>query len=359
MRTVGKVLVVGGGVGGMCAAICLARNGIEVDLVEIKHDWNMLGAGLTFNGATLQSFDRVGVLDRIITEGVTQPSDPGAASAFIGPLSGGILRPVLHRILEDAIDAVGVNARTGVTFSVLDPSSAAVDVTFTDGRSGRYDLVVGADGLSSALRQMIFPAAPKPAFTGQGCWRAVFKRPPGYVGQVFGPLRTAGLRPVSEDEMYLFLLQAVPDNRRMPPEQWVELLSELMGEYSDEPLVAARRTLGPSSLINYRPLEKLLLPPPWHRGRVVLIGDAVHATTPHMAYGAGLAVEDTVVLGELLSEGRPIDDTLNRFAERRFERCRTVVDGSAAIGQFQLNPGPPEHLFATMQSIAEAIRQPI
>lgn len=359
MRAVEKVLIVGGGVGGMCAAICLARHGVAVDLVEIKQDWNMLGAGLTFNDATLQSFDRVGVLDRIVAEGVIQPSTTGGASAFVGALSGGILRPVLHRILEDAIDAVGVKARTGVTFSMMEQSGSAVDVAFTDGARGRYDLVVGADGLSSAIRQMIFPDAPKPAFTGQGCWRAVFKRPAGYAGQVFGPLRTAGLRPVSQDEMYLFLLQAVPDNRRMPPERWVELLSELMGQYDDEPLVAARRTLGPSSLINYRPLERLLLPPPWHKGRVLLIGDAVHATTPHMAYGAGLAVEDAVVLADMLQDDRPIDDTLGRFAERRFERCRIVVEGSVAIGAFQLNPGPPERLFATMESIGEAIRQPI
>jgi 2-polyprenyl-6-methoxyphenol hydroxylase-like FAD-dependent oxidoreductase len=359
MGTVGKVLVVGGGVGGMCAAICLARYGVDVELAEINQDWNMLGAGLTFNGATLRSFERVGVLDGIMAEGCTLPSDPNAASSFIGAMSGGILRPVLHRLLEEAIVAAGVKTSTGVTWASIEQSSDAVDVVFIDGRRGRYDLVIGADGLSSTTRQKIFPDAPKPKFTGQGCWRAVFKRPAGYDGQVFGTLRTAGLRPVSADEMYLFLLQAVPDNRRMPPERWLELLSELMGQYTEEALVAARRTLGPSSLINYRPLETLMLPPPWHVGRVVLIGDAVHATTPHMAYGAGLAVEDAIVLADELQEKRPVGETLDRFVARRFERSRIVVEGSVAIGQFQLNQASQEQFTRIMQGVAEVIRQPI
>jgi 2-polyprenyl-6-methoxyphenol hydroxylase-like FAD-dependent oxidoreductase len=359
MSSVRKVLVVGGGVGGMSAAICLARGGIEVDLVEIKRDWNMLGAGLTFNSATLRSFDRIGVLDRISAEGVTQHDDQGGSGGTIGPLVGAILRPVLHAILTDAFVAAGARARTGLGVAALDQTDDAVDVTFSDGTRGRYDLVIGADGLTSTVRQMILPDAPVPQFTGQGCWRAVFPRPPGYRGEVFGRLRTAGLKPVSATEMYLFLLQAVPDNRRMPPERWPELLDGLMADFTDAPMVEARRTLGASSRIVYRPLEKLLVPPPWHRGRVVLIGDAVHATTPHMAYGAGLAVEDAIVLSDRLLGDRPLAAALDRYVAQRFERCRTVVEGSVAVGNFQLNPGPPEQLNGIREGVAAVIRQPI
>jgi 2-polyprenyl-6-methoxyphenol hydroxylase-like FAD-dependent oxidoreductase len=359
MTGVKKVLMVGGGVGGMCSAICLARGGIDVDVVEINREWNTLGAGLTLNGATLRAFDRVGVLSRIVAEGATMPVDPGASSSAIGPDVGGILRPVLHRILADATAAAGIAVRTGVTFETIDQEERSVAVTFTDGGRGRYDLVVGADGLSSKMRQLIFPDAIKPQFTGQGCWRAVFARPPGYRGGVFGAYRTAGLKPVSQDQMYLFLLQAVPDNRWMPPEKWLELLGGLLAGYTEERLVEAARGLGPSSLINYRPLEKLMLPPPWHKGRVLLIGDAAHSTTPHMAYGAGLAVEDAVVLSEVLRLDCSLSEALDIFVERRFERCKAVVDGSVAIGQFQLSPGPLSQLIDIMEGVAAAIRRPL
>ena len=207
---------------------------------------------------------------------------------------------MLHRILAAATRASGAAVRLGVSVAAVEQAGDAVSVGFTDGTSASYDLVVGADGIHSRLRAMLFPDAPKPAFTGQGCWRAVVPRPADidcahvYVG---GPVK-AGITPVSQDEMYLFLLQHVPDNPRMPEERWPELLAEQLRGFGGA-LGAVRDSLDASAQINYRPLEKLLLPPPWHRGRVILIGDAAHATTPHLASGAGLAVEDALVLGEV------------------------------------------------------------
>jgi len=101
--------------------------------------------------------------------------------------------------------------------------------------------------------------------------------------------------------MYLYLLQHVPNNRWMPPEQWPALLAAELSEFGGL-IGEVREGLGPSSRINYRPLESLLLKSPWYRGRVLLIGDAAHATTPHVGYGAGLAVEDGIVLTELLQD---------------------------------------------------------
>ena len=122
-----------------------------------------------------------------------------------------------------------------------------MSVAFTDGSHATYDLVVGADGVHSRTRDMLFPDAPKPAFTGQGCWRAVVPRPAEidcahvYVG---GPVK-AGITPVSRDEMYLFLLQHVPDNPRMPEERWPELLAEQLRGFGGA-LGAVRDGLGAS-----------------------------------------------------------------------------------------------------------------
>ena len=90
----------------------------------------------------------------------------------------------------------------------------------------------------------------------------------------------------------------------------------------------------------YKPLETILLPPPWHRGRVLLIGDAAHTTTPHHAQGAAMAVEDAVVLSELLAKDADLNGLLDQFMERRWDRCKLVVEASIQVGDWELNPTP-------------------
>jgi 2-polyprenyl-6-methoxyphenol hydroxylase-like FAD-dependent oxidoreductase len=120
-----------------------------------------------------------------------------------------------------------------------------------------------------------------------------------------------------------------------------------------------RERLTSLSIINCRPLESILVPPPWHRGRLVLIGDAVHATTPHLASGAGIAVEDALVLSELLSVQPSVPAALEQFTARRFPRCRTVVENSVSIGAMQLSDASPERLKKLMTESELALRQDI
>jgi 2-polyprenyl-6-methoxyphenol hydroxylase-like FAD-dependent oxidoreductase len=370
-----RVLIVGGGIAGMALAIVLQRAGIAADIAEIDKDWRVYGAGITITGPTLRALDRLGLLDAVVNAGYcydsTRICDAAGnvilASRVSGrplgpriPNGGGILRPVLHRILAAATHASGASVRLGVSVAAIEPSDDAVSVTFTDGSTGAYDLVVGADGINSRTRAMLFPDAPAPAFTGQGCWRAVVARPAEiecahvYVG---GPVK-AGVTPVSQGEMYLFLLQHVPDNPRMPEERWAALLGEQLRHFGG-PLGAVRESLGASARINYRPLEKLLLPPPWNRGRVVLIGDAAHATTPHLASGAGLAVEDALVLGECLTSGTAIEDVLQRFVARRTERCRMVVENSVRLGELEMQRAPAHEQAELQRASMMALAAPI
>jgi 2-polyprenyl-6-methoxyphenol hydroxylase-like FAD-dependent oxidoreductase len=111
--------------------------------------------------------------------------------------------------------------------------------------------------------------------------------------------------------------------------------------------------------VNYRPLEMLLLPPPWHRGRIILIGDAAHATTPHCAYGAGLAVEDAVVLAELLEGDEPLTEAFEKFMRRRFARCRDVVEGSCRLGELEMTHATVAEHRALGAEMARIIAQPI
>src|SRR5262249_43432966 len=158
-----------------------------------------------------------------------------------------------------------------------------------------------------------------------------------YIG---GPGK-AGVTPGSRDEMYLFLLQHVPGNPRMPEEQWPLLLAKQLEGFGGI-LGTIRDGLGAQSRINHRPFGKLFWAPPWYRGRVLLIGDAAHATTPHLASGAGLAVEDALVLGEYLQSEASPDAALARFMARRYERCRMVVENSARLGELEMQKSPPQ-----------------
>ena len=373
MGAVTNVLIVGGGPSGMALAICLRRIGVEVDLIDSDRDWRAIGAGLSLNGASLSAFNRLGVLERMGIEGhfhagfelfdvegkllhrAVPPPDPTGL-----PTGGGILRPVLHAILASATHSAGARVRLGVTVASLHDEESGVLVRTTDNEERRYELVVGADGLHSQTREQVFPEAPQPRFTGQGCWRAVFPRPAGLdcVQMYMDTHHKAGLNPVSRDEMYMFLLEHVPDNRRMPEAHWPELLAERLAPFGGI-WQELRASLSAESRINYRPLEMLLLPSPWYRGRVVLIGDAAHATTPHAAYGCGLAVEDAIVLAEELERESSLDGALSRFMQRRFERCRAVVDGSARLGELEMAHASVGEHQAVSAALGRAIAQPI
>jgi 2-polyprenyl-6-methoxyphenol hydroxylase-like FAD-dependent oxidoreductase len=375
MTQVERVLIVGGGIAGMALAIALRRQGVAAEIVEIDPDWRVYGAGITITGPTLRALDRLGLLERVTDEGygysTTQICDAEGrvvlAARVSGqplgpriPNGGGILRPVLHRILSEATRAAGATVRLGVSVSGIVTDDDTAEVTFSDATTGRYDLVVGADGIHSRLRELLFPDAPKPIFTGQGCWRAVVPRPAALDGaQVYvgGPVK-AGLTPVSRAEMYLFLLQHVPGNPRMPEEQWPELLAGQLRGFGGA-LGAIRDSLDASSRINYRPLEALLLPPPWHRGRAILIGDAAHATTPHLASGAGLAVEDALVLNELLRAQPTLSSAFAAFMARRYERCRMVVENSVRLGAMEMARASPQEQAELQRASMAALMEPI
>lgn len=368
-----RVLIVGGGIAGMSLAIRLAGTGHRVTLIEVDAHWRALGTGITITGPTFRAFRALGVEEEVRACGATNEQvrifDPsGRVVAEIGPPetdpplpnNGGILRPVLHRILSDKTRTSGVEIHLGVRVEALDDRGGEVIVRCSDGRVACYELVVGADGAFSTLRSLVFPEVPEPEYTGQGCFRHLCERPSEvdclqmFVG---GPVKT-GVTPCAADEMYLFCNAPMPDNPRWHPSEDWRVLHDLLEGYGG--IVAwVRERLSPESPITYRPLENFLLPDPWYRGRVLLIGDAAHATTPHLAGGAMMAVEDALVLGEVLEAERALPVALGRFMERRFERCRLVVDHSAQLGRFELDGTPIEEHKKLQELSWQAMAAPI
>jgi 2-polyprenyl-6-methoxyphenol hydroxylase-like FAD-dependent oxidoreductase len=328
-----KALVIGGGFAGMSAAIQLRKLGVNVDLLEMDAGWRSYGAGITIGGSALRAFRTIGVLDQMmnlgaLTDGcdiftsqghpIAQLPTPRCAGNDV-PGSGGIMRPELAKILADATRASGTQVRLGCTFTDISQSSDHVAVTFSDGSRGTYDLVIGADGLNSATRKALFPEAPIPRYTGQGVWRAVAPRDGvERAGMALGKRTKAGFNPVSASELYLFVTEDRPTNTRTPDHELLPRLRALLEEFSFPIVRRIADQLGPDSLICYRPLESLLMPTPWSRGRVVLIGDAIHATTPHLAAGAGIGIEDAIVLAEEVRSATRLEAALLPYGRREF-----------------------------------------
>lgn len=370
-----KILVIGGGFSGMSAAIELQKKGAEVDLVEIDPEWRNYGAGISLAGATLRAFRQLGILETFLERGsahdtvslrlphglqVGEIPTPRVAGPDV-PGGGAIMRPVLAQILVEATRATGTKVRLGCSFASLRQDAEGVDVTFTNGDQQRYDLVVGADGLNSKVRDAVFPDAPKPRYSGQGVWRAVVPRPPEVKNAVMwiGPKVKPGVNPMSKQEMYLFITEPRPTNDHIDPATFVDHVRALLADFPAPELQKISAELGPHSQVVYRPLEQLLLPRPWFRGRVVLIGDAVHATTPHLASGACIGIEDALVLADEIGRGADLPAALAAFEERRWERCRMVVENSGRLGEIEIAGGDKEEHARIMRESMTALAQPI
>lgn len=369
-----NILIIGGGFSGMAAAIDLRRRGASVDLAEIDPGWRNYGAGISLGGATLRAFQQLGVLDAFLREGnaadgvkICLPHGPQVAELptprLAGPdIPGGgaIMRPTLARILADATRAAGVNVMLGCTFESIVQDDLGVDVVLTNGERRRYDLVIGADGLYSKTRQTLFPDAPQPHYSGQAVWRAVLPRLPDvstatmWLGRV-----KPGVNPVSATQMYLFVTEHRPTNDHVDPTTFVTQLRALLADFPAPILQQVRDQLGKDSQIVFRPLEGLLMPRPWFQGRVVLIGDSVHATTPHLASGACIGIEDALVLADELGRTPNVSVALGAFQDRRWERCRMVVQNSDRLGQIEMENGDKEEHGRIMRESLMALAAPI
>ena len=375
MTAAKKILVIGGGFSGMSAAIQLRKGGADVDLIEIDPGWRSYGAGISIGGSALRAFKDIGIIDEFLKQGygsdgvdlftptghpIGQLPSPRLAGPDV-PGGAGIMRPVLARILADATRQSGTNVRLGETFTKLDQDAEGVEVTFGSGTKGRYDLVIGAVGLYSQVRQAIFPDAPTPKYSGQGVWRAVVPRPATVVRPAMwlGAKVKTGINPVSKVAMYLFVTEDRAVNERVEPAQWTRLLADLLAPFPDPLMQTIRGQINDSAQVIYRPLEGLLVKKPWFSGRIQLIGDAVHATTPHLAAGAGIGVEDSVVLAEEIAANDDLEGALTRFQDRRWERCRLVVENSARLGEIEQTGGDKEEHAQIMRDSLIALAKPI
>jgi len=372
MTAVQSVLIVGGGIGGLTLAAALGQRGIRSDVAEVKTVESVYGVGIIQPGNALRALRSIGLMEPCLRAGfqvdeyryydadenLLASLRPLRVAGLDAPAMNMLPRPALHEILRSAAEKAGATIRLGVTIDELSQYADRVDVTFSNGEKSSYDIVVGADGIRSKVRQLVFGMQSEPRFTGHGVWRYTTRRPPElrFQSMYMGVGVKAGLVPLTRDTMYLLLVSNEPDNPKFKFDQLGSLLSERMKSFKGS-LVGLRQEVATAKGIVYTPIEEVILPLPWHKGRVVLIGDAAHASSPHIAQGASMAIEDAVVLAELLSQDSAIANALSEFERRRFPRCRFVQDLSRRTGE-DGNSDDPERCRRRNDNIRRAFADP-
>jgi 2-polyprenyl-6-methoxyphenol hydroxylase-like FAD-dependent oxidoreductase len=371
-----KVLVIGGGIGGLSATLSLRGAGIDVDVIERDPAWGVYGVGIIQPANALRALDVLGLAQACVAagqpirgdrtwlaDGTTEIAAHEWPTLVEGlPPGNGITRPNLHEILKRATTESGASIRTGVTAAEIEDGGDQVEVAFSDGSEGTYDLVVGADGLYSQTRERLLGPELKPTFTGQVCWRYNLPRIAGLeeIWVFIGGSGTLGFVPIAKDLMYAFLIETpmVDQAAAIQREGAAAIMRRRLEPFAG-PVTELRDQIVDDEAVVLRPIDAILVPEPWHRGRVVLIGDAVHGTSPHAGQGAAQALDDGIVLAQELSRELPLPDALDAFGKRRFERCKAVVEGSLAIGRWEQDHSLPIDPDATRAQIGMSAAMPI
>ena len=322
-----RVLVVGGGIAGLATARALRLRGIDCDVVERAAGWSHPGAGMYLPANSVRALGALGLraalLDRACEIRRQRFLDHRGRvlldvdlPAFWGPgeRCAAISHGALHELLRE-----GIPVRLGTTVTSLHEDGPMVAATFDDGSSGDYDLVVGADGVRSWVRSASFGGT-GPRFVGQVSWRFLatgFPELSGWTvrlarGRVFLTI------PLGNGLIYCYADVSTP-NPSDPTDGDPGRLAELYGAFAEPVPTIVSGCLATGERPYFSSIEEVAQET-WVRGRVVLIGDAAHAMSPNMAEGAGMALEDALVLAETVAAGRPLE----AFEARRRPRVAFV-----------------------------------
>jgi 2-polyprenyl-6-methoxyphenol hydroxylase-like FAD-dependent oxidoreductase len=357
--TVRNTLIVGGGLTGLTASIVLAQRGIQVTLVERAPAWARVGHGLTVQGNALRVFKEIGVIDDVLDKGF--PEENGVTLYFADgrvmahldtPRTGGpdlpptigILRPDLHEILVDKATALGVEFRLGLELVDFENHEDSAWAQFSDGTSGAWDLIIVAEGIKSQTRRKLGITEER-ASSGLGIWRAVTDRKPDMLGGIAFPdgddggAYKVGYTPISDTECYVFVLcrPQRTDNGLPDWQEMKRLMNNFHGDFD-----WLRESIDETRFLNFAEIEWIFVEGAWHKGRVLALGESVHAVPPLIAQGAAQCVEDALVLGEYLTQEGDLDELLTAFEARRVPRVEGVVDASLLLASWERNPGTPD-----------------
>jgi 2-polyprenyl-6-methoxyphenol hydroxylase-like FAD-dependent oxidoreductase len=342
-----KAIIVGGGIGGLTAAVALGGAGVEAMVFEHAEELREIGAGITLWANAMKALEKLGVHDALREAGAAElggelrswrgeriseiPADQLRSSH--GEANLAVHRADLQGALLAALSQGTV--RLGAEFVGFTQDAAGVVARFADGSEERGELLVGADGIHSSVRAQLFGWRP-PRYAGYTAWRGIADAGDGLVREGFGLNLWGrgsefGLVSVGRGRFYWFVTRNAPEGEAEDAHGRKREVLDLLGGWY-EPTRTAVEATGESKILrndihDRDPLER------WGEGRVTLLGDAAHPMTPNLGQGACQAIEDAVVLARCLGAGGEVVTSLRHYEDRRIPRTADVVRRSRLAGR--------------------------
>ena len=337
------IIVAGAGVGGLTAGIALTRAGYQVTIYERADQLRAVGAGITLQINAMRALKRIGADADLKAVGQTlesgalfdrdgrplQELDLSDYSERFGTPGVALHRRRLLEVLAEHFDG---DIRYGAHVTGVDQTDDDVRVAFADGSDVRGDALIGCDGLYSVVRGELFGPG-ELRYAGYTTWRGVAQDvdvPGSAIGEYWGAGERFGVVPIGFGETYWFAVAEAPVDGSDGPDPKAELLERFEGWPRPAPqLVEATpdNDIIRTDIFDRPTLES------WTDGRITLLGDAAHPMTPDLGQGAGQAIEDAVVLAEVLADADDMEAGLKAYEQARLERANWFVERSRKMGR--------------------------
>jgi 2-polyprenyl-6-methoxyphenol hydroxylase-like FAD-dependent oxidoreductase len=335
--------VIGAGIGGLTAAIALRRRGIEATVYERAPEIAAVGAGLTLWANAIRALRYLGVADQVIAAGarIERGEIRSASGAVLSTSRTGLLdhdpivaihRPDLHAVLLSALPENAV--RLDAELVGFEEVGNEVRARFADGTEARADLLIGADGIRSVVRQKLFPEA-ELRYAGYTAWRGVVSSDDlvthASTSESWGRGSRFGIVPIGGGRTYWFATANAPAGlEQTAGQRKAFLLDRFRGWHA--PVEQLLERTGPDRILlndicDISPMRS------WCKGHVALLGDAAHPTTPNMGQGACMAIESSVVLEKCLTGESGLSAAFAAYERLRMPRTRWITRQSATIGR--------------------------
>ena len=341
-----RAIIIGAGIGGLTTAIALKQAGIEVTVYERAPELRAVGAGLSLWANALKALDCIGVGDRVRQCGVHghEAAIRAANGHILSAMSQRALSKhfgdtpivVVHRadLMDILLNTTQLDVRCGFSFERYIQDKNGVTVYFDNGKSDSSDILIGADGIHSRVRQQILPDS-RPIYSGYCAWRAIttfdHQRVNHTWGESWGIGKRTGVLPLTDNRVYWFATANRPQGEKLASGDSKTLLLDLFADWHQPVPDLLQAT--DANLILHNDILDIDPIATWYDGRVVLLGDAVHAMTPNMGQGACQAIEDGIVLARSLKTGATIADSFAQYTTIRQDRTKAIQLQSRRIGQ--------------------------
>lgn len=343
-----KAIIIGGGIGGLTTAIALQQRGWQYEVFEAAPEYKTVGAGILLGANAMKVYERLGIAGILATRG------GHLEQLYIKDYKGKILQHIDNNLLEQQygcrslpihratlqaalLEQLHQPVQTGKKCIAVTETPTGVIARFDDGSEAQGDILVAADGIRSAVREQVIGSQGY-RYSGQICWRTTvnMELPAAErrnTAEVWG--RGNGIRAsymhVGGDQVYFWFTKKLPENTPYTNEQALALIQQELADFSGY-MPAVARNINPAQLIR-SDLYDLAPINTWHKGRVVLLGDAAHATTPNLGQGASQAIEDAYVLVDSLCSHSDYTTAFQHYVAKRMERAHKIVRLSWQLAQ--------------------------